>query len=156
KGAIARADELLEEIPNSVTMRQIDNPANPDIHRRTTAEEIWNDTNGAVDAVIYAVDTSGTFTCIGEVLKPRKTSLQMIAIEPEDSPILSGGQPGPHKIQGIGAGFVPGNLDKSLIDEVITIGNETAFETARKIAKLEGIPVGISSGAAVAAALEVA
>jgi cysteine synthase A len=156
KGAISRADELLEEIPNSVTMRQFDNPANPDIHRRTTAEEIWNDTNGAVDAVISGVGTGGTFTGVGEVLKPRKPSLQMIAIEPEDSPILSGGQPGPHKIQGIGAGFVPGNLDKSLIDEVITIGNETAFETARKIAKLEGIPVGISSGAAVAAALEVA
>tara|TARA_R110000824_G_scaffold118960_14_gene272054 strand:- start:171562 stop:172524 length:963 start_codon:yes stop_codon:yes gene_type:complete len=156
KGAIARADELLEEIPNSVTMRQFDNPANPDIHRRTTAEEIWNDTDGAVDVVISGVGTGGTFTGVGEVLKPRKPSLKMVAVEPEDSPILSGGQPGPHKIQGIGAGFVPGNLDKALIDEVITIGNETAFETARKAARLEGIPVGISSGAAIAAALEMA
>ena len=125
------------------------------MHKRTTAEEIWNDTNGAVDAVIAGVGTGGTFTGIGSVLKPRKASLRMIAVEPEDSPVLSGGQPGPHKIQGIGAGFVPGNLDKSLIDEVVTIGNETAFETARKAARMEGIPCGISSGAAIAAALEV-
>ncbi|MDO8290665.1 MAG: cysteine synthase A [Parvibaculum sp.] len=154
KGAIARAEELLSVYPNSVMVRQFDNPANPDIHKRTTAEEIWNDTNGAVDAVISGVGTGGTFTGVGS-LKVRKPSLQMIAVEPEDSPVLSGGQPGPHKIQGIGAGFIPGNLDKSLIDEVVTIGNETAFETARKVAKLEGIPCGISSGAAIAAALEV-
>jgi len=154
KGAITRADELLAEYPNSVTPRQFDNPANPDIHVRTTAEEIWNDTNGEVDAVISGVGTGGTFTGVGS-LKKRKPSLKMIAVEPEDSPILSGGQPGPHKIQGIGAGFIPGNLDKGLIDEVITIGNETAFETARKSARMEGIPCGISSGAAIAAALEV-
>ncbi len=155
KGAIARADELLAEYPNSITPRQFDNPANPEIHTRTTAEEIWNDTNGEVDAVISGVGTGGTFTGVGS-LKKRKPNLKMIAVEPEDSPILSGGQPGPHKIQGIGAGFIPGNLDKGLIDEVITIGNETAFETARKVARMEGIPCGISSGAAIAAALEVA
>lgn len=155
RGAMARAEELMEKYPNSVMPRQFDNPANPDVHKRTTAEEIWNDTNGAVDAVIAGVGTGGTFTGIGSVLKPRKASLRMIAVEPEDSPVLSGGQPGPHKIQGIGAGFVPGNLDKSLIDEVVTIGNETAFETARKAARMEGIPCGISSGAAIAAALEV-
>jgi cysteine synthase A len=154
KGAIARAEELLSQYPNSVTPRQFDNPANPAIHTRTTAEEIWNDTNGEVDAVISGVGTGGTFTGVGS-LKKRKPSLKMIAVEPEDSPILSGGQPGPHKIQGIGAGFVPGNLDTKLIDEVITIGNETAFETARKSARLEGIPCGISSGAAIAAAIEV-
>ena len=155
KGAIARADELLAEYPNSITPRQFDNPANPEIHTRTTAEEIWNDTNGEVDAVISGVGTGGTFTGVGS-LKKRKPNLKMIAVEPEDSPILSGGQPGPHKIQGIGAGFIPGNLDKGLIDEVITIGNETAFETARKAARMEDIPCGISSGAAIAAALEVA
>ncbi|MGB3811519.1 MAG: cysteine synthase A [Parvibaculum sp.] len=155
KGAMARAEEIMAQHPNSVMPQQFDNPANPDIHRRTTAEEIWNDTNGAVDVVISGVGTGGTFTGVGAALKPRKASLRMIAVEPEDSPVLSGGQPGPHKIQGIGAGFVPGNLDKSLIDEVVTIGNETAFETARKAARMEGIPVGISSGAAIAAALEV-
>jgi cysteine synthase A len=156
KGAIARGAELLAQIPNSITMLQFDNPANPEIHKKTTGEEIWNDTNGAVDVVISGVGTGGTFTGVGEALKPRKPGLQMIAVEPEDSAILSGGQPGPHKIQGLGAGFVPGNMDKSLIDEVVTIGNETSFETARNVARLEGIPCGISSGAAVAAALEVA
>ncbi len=155
KGAIARAEELMREHPNSVSPQQFDNPANPEIHRRTTAEEIWNDTHGKVDAVISGVGTGGTFTGIGSVLKARKPGFRMIAVEPEDSPVLSGGQPGPHKIQGIGAGFVPGNLDRTLIDEVITIGNETAFETARKAAKFEGIPCGISSGAAIAAAIEV-
>jgi cysteine synthase A len=155
KGAIARAEELLLQHPNSVSPQQFDNPANPDIHRRTTAEEIWNDTNGAVDAIISGIGTGGTFTGVGSVLKPRKPALRMIAVEPEDSPVLSGGQPGPHKIQGIGAGFAPSILDKSLIDEVVTIGNETAFETARKVARMEGIPCGISSGAAIAAALEV-
>ncbi len=156
KGAVARAEEMLEATPNAVMPSQFDNPANPEIHRRTTAEEIWNDTDGKVDVVISGVGTAGTFTGVGQVLKERKPSVKMIAIEPEDSPILSGGQPGPHKIQGIGAGFIPGNLDKSLIDEVITIGNETAFEYSRRAAREEGIPGGISSGAAIAAALEVA
>lgn len=154
KGAVARAEELLQQYPNSVMPQQFDNEANPAIHRRTTAEEIWNDTDGAVDAVISGVGTGGTFTGVGTVLKERKPSVKMIAVEPEDSPVLSGGAPGAHKIQGIGAGFVPGNLEKGLIDDVITIGNETAFETARRIALEEGIPVGISSGAAVAAAIE--
>lgn len=156
KGAVAEAEALMSKYPNSVMPQQFDNPANPEIHRKTTAEEIWNDTEGKVDAVISGVGTGGTFTGVGSVLKARKASLKMIAVEPEDSPVLSGGQAGPHKIQGIGAGFVPSNLDKALIDEVVTIGNETAFETARKAAKLEGLPIGISSGAAIAAALEVA
>lgn len=155
KGAVARAEEILSQNPDAVMPQQFNNGANPEIHRRTTAEEIWNDTDGAVDVVISGVGTGGTFTGIGSVLKPRKPGLKMIAVEPEDSPILSGGQPGPHKIQGIGAGFIPGNMDTSLIDEIITIGNETAFQTARKAARLEGIPVGISSGAAIAAALEI-
>jgi cysteine synthase A len=155
KGAISRAQALLDENPNWVMPQQFENPANPEIHRRTTAEEIWNDMEGAVDAVISGVGTGGTFTGIGSVLKPRKDGLQMIAVEPEDSPILSGGEPGPHKIQGIGAGFVPGNMDMQWLDEVVTIGNETAFETARKLARVEGIPGGISTGAAMAAALEV-
>jgi cysteine synthase len=155
KGAISRAQALLNENPNWVMPQQFENPANPEIHRRTTAEEIWNDMEGAVDAVISGVGTGGTFTGIGSVLKPRKDGLKMIAVEPEDSPILSGGEPGPHKIQGIGAGFVPGNMDMQWLDEVVTIGNETAFETARKLARVEGIPGGISTGAAMAAALEV-
>jgi cysteine synthase A len=156
KGAVARAEELLQSTPNAVMPQQFDNPANPEIHRKTTAEEIWNDTDGKVDVVISGVGTAGTFTGVGSVLKAKKPGVKMIAIEPEDSPILSGGQPGPHKIQGIGAGFVPGNMDKSLIDEVITIGNETAFEYSRRAAREEGIAGGISSGAAIAAALEVA
>ena len=156
KGAVARAEELLQSTPNAVMPQQFDNPANPEIHRKTTAEEIWNDTDGKVDVVISGVGTAGTFTGVGSVLKAKKPSVKMIAIEPEDSPILSGGQPGPHKIQGIGAGFVPGNMDKGLIDEVITIGNETAFEYSRRAAREEGIAGGISSGAAIAAALEVA
>ena len=155
KGAIARAEELLAENPGWVMPQQFDNPANPQIHRVTTAEEIWNDTQGNVDIIISGVGTGGTFTGVGSVLKARKPDLKMIAVEPEDSPILSGGTPGPHKIQGIGAGFVPGNMQSELIDEVLTIGNETAFETARKLARIEGIPGGISSGAAVAAALEI-
>jgi cysteine synthase A len=154
KGAVARAQELVREIPNAIIPQQFENPANPEIHRRTTAEEIWNDTDGGVDYVVSGVGTGGTITGVGQVLKPRKASLRIVAVEPEDSPVLSGGQPGPHKIQGIGAGFVPGVLDRSVIDEVLTVGNQTAFETARLIARLEGIPVGISSGAAVAAALE--
>ncbi len=156
KGALARAEELNKEIPNSVIPQQFENPANPDIHRSTTAEEIWHDTDGKVDVVISGVGTGGTLTGVGSVLKDRKPEMKMIAVEPEDSPVLSGGSPGPHKIQGIGAGFVPTILDTDLIDEVITIGNETAFETARQVAHDEGIPIGISSGAAVSAALEVA
>ena len=155
KGAIARAEELLAQYPNSVMPQQFDNPANPEIHRNTTAEEIWNDTDGKVDVVISGIGTAGTFTGVGSVLKARKPSVRMIAVEPEDSPVLSGGQPGPHMIQGIGAGFAPGNLDKTLIDEVVTIGNATAFEHARKVARMEGIACGISSGAAIAVALEV-
>jgi len=155
KGAIARAHELVAATPGAIMPQQFENPANPEIHRRTTAEEIWNDTKGAVDIVISGVGTGGTITGVGQVLKAKKPSVKMIALEPEDSPVLSGGQPGPHKIQGIGAGFVPAILDRKVIDEVITISNETALETARKAARLEGIPVGISSGAAIAAALEV-
>jgi len=155
KGAIARAQEIVASSPDAIIPQQFENPANPDIHRRTTAEEIWNDTEGGVDFVVSGVGTGGTITGIGQVLKARKPSLKMVAVEPEDSPVLSGGQPGPHKIQGIGAGFVPGVLDRSVIDEVVTVGNQTAFETSRHLARIEGIPVGISSGASVAAALEI-
>ena len=155
KGAIAKAQEIVASTPGAVMPQQFENPANPDIHRRTTALEIWNDTNGLVDAVVSGVGTGGTITGVGEVLKAKKPNLRMVAIEPEDSAVLSGGQPGPHKIQGLGAGFIPAILDRKVIDEVITISNETAFETARKVARLEGIPVGISSGAAIAGALEV-
>ena len=155
-GAIARAEELIAELGDAIMPQQFENPANPEIHRRTTAEEIWNDTGGKVDAVISGVGTGGTLTGVGEVLKARKPDVRVIAVEPEDSPVLSGGQPGPHKIQGIGAGFVPANLNIAIIDEVVTIANETAFETARLAARIEGIPCGISSGAALAAAFEVA
>ncbi|TCK30736.1 cysteine synthase A [Ancylobacter aquaticus] len=155
RGAVSRAEELVKELPDAIIPQQFRNPANPAIHRVTTAEEIWNDTHGEVDIVVSGVGTGGTITGLGQVLKPRKPGLRLVAVEPEDSPVLSGGQPGPHKIQGIGAGFVPDVLDRSVIDEVVTVGNQTAFETARAIARLEGIPVGISSGAAIAAALEV-
>jgi cysteine synthase A len=155
KGAIAKASELVAATPGAVIPQQFENPANPDIHRRTTAEEIWNDTGGAIDVFIAGVGTGGTITGVGRVLKARRPGIKIIAVEPEDSPVLSGGQPGPHKIQGIGAGFVPAILDRSVIDEIITVGNQTAFDTARQLARLEGIPGGISSGAAVAAALEV-
>jgi cysteine synthase A len=154
-GAVRRAEEIVAGDPNAVMLQQFENPANPAIHVATTAEEIWADTEGKVDFVISGVGTGGTISGIGKLLKARKPSLKMIAIEPEDSPVLSGGAPGPHKIQGIGAGFVPGILDRSVIDEILQIGNETALGTARKAAKLEGIPVGISSGASLAAALEI-
>ena len=155
KGAIAKAQDLRDQIPGAVIPQQFQNPANPEIHRRTTAEEIWNDTHGEIDWFVSGVGTGGTITGVGQVLKPRKPSLKIVAVEPEDSPVLSGGQPGPHKIQGIGAGFVPDVLDRSVIDEVVTVGNQTSMDTARQVARLEGIPVGISSGAAVAAALEI-
>jgi cysteine synthase A len=154
KGAIAKAQEIVANTPNAVIPQQFENPANPEIHRRTTAEEIWNDTAGKVDAVVSGVGTGGTITGVGQVLKAKNPSVQIVAVEPEDSPVLSGGQPGPHKIQGIGAGFVPAILDRSIIDEIITISNQTAFDTAREVARTEGIPVGISSGAALAAAIE--
>ena len=155
KGAIAKANEIVASTPGAVIPQQFENPANPEIHRRTTAEEIWNDTAGAVDFVVSGVGTGGTITGVGEVLKAKKPSVRMIAVEPEDSPVLSGGAPGPHKIQGLGAGFVPAILDRGVIDEVVTVGNQTAFDTARLVARLEGAPVGISSGAALAAAIDV-
>ena len=156
KGAIAKANEIIASTPGALIPQQFENPANPDIHRRTTAEEIWNDTGGQIDIFVSGVGTGGTITGVGRVLKARRPEVRIVAVEPEDSPVLSGGQPGPHKIQGIGAGFVPAILDRSVIDEIITVGNQTAFDTARQLARLEGIPGGISSGAAVAAALELA
>lgn len=156
RGAIDRANEIINESPGAMMPQQFENPANPEIHRRTTAEEIWRDTDGGVDVVISGVGTGGTLTGVAEVIKSRKPDFKMIAVEPEDSPVLSGGTPGPHKIQGIGAGFVPDILNEGVIDEVLKIGNETAFAMARKAAKMEGLAVGISSGAAIAAALEVA
>lgn len=156
KGAVAKANELAAENPDSIIPQQFENPANPEIHRLTTAEEIWNDTKGEIDYFVSGVGTGGTITGVGQVLKPRRPGLKIVAVEPEDSAVLSGRPPGPHKIQGIGPGFVPPILDRTVIDEIITIGNQTAFETSRQLAKLEGVPVGISSGAAVAAALEIA
>ncbi len=155
KGAIATAEELLRTTPNSVMPQQFKNKANPEIHRRTTAEEIWNDTGGNIDIFVAGVGTGGTITGVGQVLKPRKPSLQVVAVEPEESPILSGGQHSAHKIQGIGAGFVPDILDRSVIDEIVRIDSATAIETARALARNEGIPGGISSGAAIAAALQI-
>jgi cysteine synthase A len=154
KGAIDRAAELVES-NGYIMLQQFINPSNPAIHRATTAEEIWEDTKGKVDVVISGVGTGGTITGIAQVLKERNPDIQIIAVEPEDSAVLSGGVPGPHKIQGIGAGFIPEILDQGLIDEVIQIGNETAFATSRKVALLEGLPVGISSGAAIATAVEI-
>ncbi len=156
KGAIAKAEELLKEIPGSVMPQQFSNPANPEIHRKTTAEEIWSDTGGQLDAFVAGVGTGGTITGVGEVLKPRLPHLKVFAVEPEDSPVISGGQPGPHKIQGIGAGFIPDNLHTAILDGVLKVSNQTAFETARALARLEGIPGGISTGGNVAAALELA
>jgi cysteine synthase A len=155
RGALAKAEELARGLPNAVIPQQFRNPANPEIHRRTTAEEIWNDTGGAIDVFVAGVGTGGTITGVGQVIKPRKPSLHIVAVEPEDSAVLSGRPSGPHKIQGIGAGFIPEVLDRSVIDEVVTVGNQTAFDMARALARYEGIPGGISSGAAVAAALEV-
>ncbi len=156
KGAMERAQELLKEIPGSVIPGQFSNPANPAIHRKTTAEEIWRDTGGAVDVIVSGVGTGGTFTGVSQVLKPRKPGLKMVAVEPEASPVLSGGTHHPHPIQGIGAGFIPEVMDTSLIDEIITVGNEESAAAARKLAKVEGIPTGISSGAALAATFKLA
>ena len=156
RGAVGRAQEILAEIPGSIMPQQFENEANPLVHRVSTAEEIWNDTAGAVDAVVSGVGTGGTITGVGQVLKPRKASLKMIAVEPEASPVLSGGQPGPHKIQGIGAGFVPGILDRGVIDEIVQVSNEDSFEMARRAARTDGLAGGISSGAALTAAFHVA
>jgi cysteine synthase A len=155
-GAMARAREILDEIPNSVMPQQFENPANPAVHRVSTAEEIWNDTAGKVDVVISGVGTAGTITGVGQVLKARKPSLRMVAVEPSASPVLSGGRPGPHKIQGIGAGFVPAVLDRGVIDEIVQVSNEDSLDMARRAAREDGIPVGISSGAALTAAFDVA
>ena len=153
KGAIAKAEELIQSIPNAVIPQQFENPANPEIHRRTTAEEIWNDTRGEVDILISGIGTGGTITGAGQVLKSRRPGIHIVAVEPEASPVLSGGNPGPHKIQGIGAGFVPAILDTTIYDEIITVSNEDAVSNARLVARLEGVPVGISSGAALQAAV---
>jgi cysteine synthase A len=156
KGAIAKAEEILENMTNAYMPDQFSNPANPEVHRNTTAEEIWNDTDGKIDIVVSGVGTGGTITGVSEVIKARKTSFKAVAVEPADSPVLSGGQAGPHKIQGIGAGFVPGVLNTEIIDEIITVTNEQAFQSARELAASEGILCGISSGAAMCAALELA
>ena len=155
KGAIAKADELAATIPDAVIPQQFENPANPEIHRQTTAEEIWNDTQGGIDILVAGIGTGGTITGVGQVIKKRKPSLHVVAVEPEASPVLSGGQPGPHKIQGIGAGFAPKILDTSVYDEIVTVSNDDAIANARLVARLEGVPVGISSGAALQAAVVV-
>jgi cysteine synthase A len=157
KGAIARAQEIIDSDPKRyLLVGQFTNPANPEVHRRTTAEEIWDDTDGEVDILVSGIGTGGTITGVSEVIKARKPSFRAVAVEPAASPVLSGGQPGPHKIQGIGAGFVPGILDRGVIDEVVTISNEESFAMARKVASTDGIPVGISSGGALSAAFRVA
>ena len=155
RGAIRRAEELLQENKNSFMPQQFKNPANPEIHRKTTAEEIWRDTDGKADILISGIGTGGTITGVGEVIKSRKPSFRCIAVEPKESPVLSGGKPGPHKIQGIGAGFVPDILNTKMIDEIVQVSSDEALRMARRITREEGIPVGISSGAAVHAALEV-
>ncbi|MGR4862665.1 cysteine synthase A [Caulobacter sp. LARHSG274] len=156
RGAVARAQEIIEATPGAVMPQQFENTANPLIHRVSTAEEIWNDTAGAVDAVVSGVGTGGTISGVGQVLKARKPSVRMVAVEPEASAVLSGGAPGPHKIQGIGAGFVPGILDRGVIDEIIQVSNDDSFAMARRAASAEGLPVGISSGAALTAAFDLA
>ena len=156
KGAVKKAEDLVSETPNAIILQQFNNPANPEIHRKTTAEEIWNDTDGKVDFLVAGVGTGGTITGIAEVIKKRKPGFKAIAVEPDASPVLSGGAPGPHKIQGIGAGFIPQVLNKDIIDEVIRVTNDNSGEVARRLARLEGILAGISSGAALWAALEVA
>ena len=155
-GAIARAESIRDANPGSVILQQFENPANPEVHRRTTAEEIWADTDGEVDVVVAGVGTGGTVTGIGEILKTRKPSVRMVAVEPEDSPVLSGGPPGPHKIQGIGAGFVPAVLNTDVIDEIVQVAHEDAYAMSRTLARTEGILTGISGGAALQAALLVA
>ena len=155
-GAIAKAKQILAETENSFGPSQFDNPANPQVHRDTTAAEIWRDTDGNIDAIVAGVGTGGTITGVGEVIKKRNPNFKVIAVEPENSPVIGGGSPGPHKIQGIGAGFIPGNLNTAIIDEAITVTNEEAFEMAQKLAQLEGIPAGISTGANVASALKIA
>jgi cysteine synthase A len=156
RGASARAEELLAEIPDSVEPKQFSNPANPEVHANTTALELWQDTDGKMDVFVAGVGTGGTITGVGQVWRERRPSVRIVAVEPSDSPVLSGGEPGSHKIQGIGAGFVPDNLDPSVIDEVVTVSNEEAFSTARHLAREEGILGGISTGAACAAALKIA
>jgi len=156
KGAIAKALELADKNKNAFMPRQFQNPANPEIHRQTTALEIWNDTEGKVDVVVSGIGTGGTLTGVGQVLKAKKASIKMVAVEPTESPVISGGKPGPHKIQGIGAGFIPANLDMKMIDSIEAVSSDEALKTAREVIKKEGIPVGISSGAAIAAGLRVA
>ncbi len=155
KGAIAKAEELQRTIPNSLILQQFSNPSNPAVHRRTTAEEIWRDTDGEVDAVVAGVGTGGTVTGVGEVLKSRKPSVRIIAVEPTKSPVISGGQPGPHKLQGIGAGFIPANLNRSVVDEVITVSEDDSGPLSKAVNRLDGIPIGISSGAILWAAIQV-
>jgi cysteine synthase len=156
KGAIAKAEELAAKIPNAVILQQFANPSNPEIHRRTTAEEIWRDTDGKVDIVVAGIGTGGTITGVGEVLKQRNPAIKMVAVEPASSPVLSGGQPGPHKLQGIGAGFVPQVLNTKIYDEVITVKEEDSGPVSKQVSKLDGIPVGVSSGAITWAALQLA